>query len=160
MRTNREEVSLLLTRDKFIKREDSGQCEAYLKGPNILLISGLRRAGKSSFAMSLTQRNKSALLNFDDERLISLSTDDLNTVLQVFLELYPGFEFMIFDEIQNVKGWELFLNRMRRNKYKIIVTGSNANLLSREMATHLTGRYNDHVLFPMSFREFLYRYFC
>ncbi|MEW6619683.1 MAG: ATP-binding protein [bacterium] len=137
-----------------ISREGADRCERYIRYPNVLLITGLRRAGKSFFASQLVKNKKYAYLNFDDERLIEFNIQDFNLILECFYELYPDFEYLLFDEIQNVGGWELFVSRLR-DKYKIIITGSNANLLSKEMATHLTGRYSDFVLFPMSFREYL-----
>jgi len=101
-------------------------------------------------------RNKPyGYINFDDERLAGFEGRELNKILEVFYELYgKDLEFFIFDEIQNVSNWELFINRLRRTK-KIILTGSNANLLSGELSTHLTGRYIDFTLYPFSFGEFL-----
>ena len=140
--------------EKIVLREGLEQCRQYLNSPNILLISGMRRAGKSFFSHLLVGNRKYAFINFDDERLIGLETKDLNTILESFYELYAGFEFILLDEIQNIKGWELFVNRLR-NKYRIIITGSNANLLSAELATHLTGRFISFNVFPLSFKEFL-----
>ncbi|MCD4843275.1 MAG: AAA family ATPase [Methanosarcinales archaeon] len=79
----------------------------------------------------------------------------MNLVLQAFYELYSTeLEYFMLDEIQNVPGWELFANRLRRTK-KVVLTGGNAKLLSGELATHLTGRYTDVTLYPFSFCEFL-----
>lgn len=137
-----------------IPREGADICERYIRHPNVLLISGLRRAGKSFFADQVVKNKKYAYLNFDDERLIEFYSRDFNTTMECFYELYSDFDYLLFDEIQNIRGWELFVSRLR-NKYKIIITGSNANLLSKEMVTHRTGRYSDFVLFPMSFKEYL-----
>lgn len=140
--------------ESIINREGIGRCSKYITSPNLLLISGLRRAGKSFFSHLLLKDNNYVFVNFDDERLIDLQTKDLNLVIECFFELYNEFKFIIFDEIQNINGWELFISRMRE-KYSVIVTGSNANLLSHELATHLTGRFVNFTLFPLSFREFL-----
>jgi predicted AAA+ superfamily ATPase len=93
-------------------------------------------------------------INFDDERLMGLKTEDLDKILQAFYELYGEIRLIILDEPQNVKGWELFANRLRRTK-KVIITGSNSNLLFGELSTHLTGRYIDFKLYPLSFKEIL-----
>jgi predicted AAA+ superfamily ATPase len=101
------------------------------------------------------EKRKFAYINFDDERLVDFKTEDFNQLLQVFYELYGrGIEFFLFDEIQNIANWQIFINRLRRTK-KIIITGSNAKLLSGELATFLTGRYLDFALYPFSFAEFL-----
>ena len=94
-------------------------------------------------------------INFDDERLAGVKANDLNDFLEVFLLLNEKVEYLLFDEIQNVEGWELFVNRLKRQGYNIVVTGSNSKLLSKEMATHLTGRHIAIELFPFSFQEFL-----
>lgn len=93
-------------------------------------------------------------INFDDERLAGIKTEDLNEILGSFYELYGDVEHIVLDEIQNVEKWELFANRLRRTK-KVIVTGSISKLLSGELSSHLTGRYIDIKLYPFSFREFL-----
>ena len=102
----------------------------------------------------IAKNHKFAYINFDDERLVGLKSEDLNKILESFYELYGEIELIILDEIQNITHWELFVNRLRRTK-KIILTGSNSKLLSGELSTHLTGRYLDKLLFPFSFREFL-----
>lgn len=150
----KEEILERLKKEETIPRDGFDICLSYIKHPNLLLISGIRRAGKSFFSHLLINQKYYAFLNFDDERLIEFKTKDFNIALECFYELYKDFNYIVFDEIQNIEGWELFINRLR-NKYKIIITGSNANLLSHDMATHLTGRFSDFVLFPLSFKEFL-----
>ncbi len=151
-----KERNKLLTTEKIIERE-SGKEKALnaLKFPNILAVLGVRRCGKSVFSWLVLNGKKYGYINFDDEALYGISTQDLNLVLKAFYELYgTDLEFIVLDEIQNIVGWELFANRLRRTK-KVIVTGSNSRILSGELATHLTGRYIDFTLFPFSFREFL-----
>lgn len=143
-----------LKREHLIPRVGSQTCNKYLSHPHVLLISGLRRVGKSVFSKLLAHNKNCPSLNFDDERLLGLTTADLNLVLECFYELYPTFGSILLDEIQNVPGWELFVNRLRE-QFRVIVTGSNAHLLSSEMATHLTGRFNAYNLFPLTFREFV-----
>jgi predicted AAA+ superfamily ATPase len=98
---------------------------------------------------------KYSFVNFDDERLAFISPNDLNNLLEALYEVYGDFKYLLLDEIQNVHGWELFANRLQRYGINTFVTGSNANLLSRELSTHLTGRFIEMEIFPFSFREFL-----
>ena len=100
-------------------------------------------------------KGESFYLNFEDDRLIQFEVSDFQTLLEIWIELYGDSKFVFFDEIQNVPGWERFVRRLVDQKYKIFITGSNANLLSRELGTHLTGRYIQIELYPLSFREFL-----
>lgn len=93
--------------------------------------------------------------NFDDDRLAHLKVDDLNTVLSCIYQIYgTDIRYIFLDEVQDVEGWHLFVNRLLRSELHVVVTGSNAKLLSGELATHLTGRYNEIRLFPFSFREY------
>lgn len=152
----REEIAELLEKRKTVEREvPKERLLKLLSHPNILAILGVRRCGKSVLSLMLLKGQKYGYMNFDDERLFGIEAKDLNSVLQAFYELYgSGLEYVILDEIQNVAGWELFANRLRRTK-KVVLTGSNAKLLSGELATHLTGRYADFILYPFSFKEFL-----
>ncbi len=117
------------------------------------IITGPRRCGKSVLAFELAKREKFGYINFDDERL-NLQADELNKVLEAIYELNGDVRLLLFDEIQEVKGWEKFISRLVDSK-RIIITGSNARMLSKEFATYLTGRHISHVLLPFSFREFL-----
>jgi len=149
-----EELQGIEKRENIIQRKGIEKAKGALKYPNILAVLGVRRCGKSIFSYLLAKAHKMGYINFDDERLAGLKTEDLNKILESFYELYQDIDYIILDEIQNVNNWELFVNRLRRTK-KIILTGSNSNLLSGELATHLTGRYIDFRLFPFSFKEFL-----
>jgi len=125
----------------------------------IRVITGPRRAGKSSFAAHLAARearegNESfGYVNFDDERLAAL--DDGDALLAALDSLHDKPALLFLDEIQNLPRWELFVNRLQRSKRRVILTGSNAHLLSSELATHLTGRHLALPLLPFSFREYL-----
>lgn len=121
------------------------------------VVIGVRRSGKSTIChkVLLDKGIKYAYINLDDDRLAHLQTEDLNTVLSCIYQLYgTDIQYLFFDEIQNVEGWHLFVNRLLRTNLRIFVTGSNAKLLSGELATHLTGRYNEIHLFPFSFSEY------
>ncbi len=119
------------------------------------IITGIRRCGKSTLAQMALMKLKYAFVNFDDERLNDLQPEDLNFMLEALYTVYGEFEYLLLDEIQNVEGWHLFVNRLLRNKIRVVLTGSNSNLLSREMATHLTGRYSIVELLPFSYGEYL-----
>ena len=154
IKEQREELEKIEKEERIIEREGLNKSKDLLKYPNILAILGIRRCGKSIFSYLLAKQNKFAYINFDDERLVGLKSEDLDKILESFYELYGDIDYIILDEIQNVNNWELFVNRLRRTK-KIILTGSNSKLLSGELSTHLTGRYLDLILFPFSFKEFL-----
>jgi hypothetical protein len=154
VKEQREELDRIITQENIIEREALLYAQKYLSYPNVLVITGIRRCGKSIFSYLLEKGKKFAYINFDDERLSSILVDNLDSLLSSVYELYGEVEYIILDEIQNINGWELFVNRLRRTK-KVIVTGSNSNLLSSELATHLTGRHIDIKLFPFSFKEFL-----
>lgn len=120
----------------------------------IKVITGPRRAGKSFYAVHLIQQAGSyGYLNFDDERLTAV--DDYDEIVSAIKAVYGNPHYLLFDEIQNLPRWELFVNRLQRQGFRLLITGSNANLLSSELSTHLTGRHTVHVLFPFSFGEFL-----
>ncbi len=120
------------------------------------VVIGVRRSGKSMLCLKvlIESGKKFAYVNFDDENLEDLTKKDLNTVLEAAYMVYGDFDYLFLDEAQNVTGWHLFVNRMLRKKMHIVLTGSNANLLSSDLATHLTGRYNEISLYPFSFEEF------
>ncbi len=125
--------------------------------PLAQVIIGVRRSGKSTLCHKVLLEHgvRYGYANFDDDRLANLQTEDLNTVLSCIYQIYgTDIQYVFLDEIQNVKGWHLFVNRLLRSNLHIVVTGSNAKLLSGELATHLTGRYNEIHLFPFSFSEY------
>lgn len=154
IREQREELEHAEKDQHLVAREGLEEAKKALRHPNILAVLGIRRCGKSIFSYLLAKEKVFGYINFDDERLIGLKPEDLNKILESFYELYGDIEYIVLDELQNIKGWELFVNRLRRTK-KVIVTGSNSRLLSGELATHLTGRHLDMTLFPFSFREML-----
>lgn len=135
-------------------KEDYVEREGNLKlsQPLIKVIIGPRRAGKSFFALHFL-KNNFGYVNFDDERLAGLTNyDEIVTALN---SLYHHPKEVLFDEIQNLDKWELFVNRLHRQGFNLILTGSNSHLLSQELATHLTGRHLSVLIFPFSFKEYL-----
>lgn len=127
-----------------------------LNSPQAQVVIGVRRSGKSTLCLqTLTGADvKFAYVDFDDERLAGLGTKQLNDVLEVLYKIYGDFNYIFLDEIQNIEGWPLFVNRLLRTKMHVILTGSNAKLLSSDLATHLTGRSSEINLYPFSFSEF------
>ena len=119
------------------------------------VVIGVRRSGKSTLCFNALRKAgvHYAYANFDDERLEELETKDLDNVLQTLYKIYGKFDYLFLDEIQNIDGWPLFVNRLLRQKIHIIISGSNAKLLSAELATHLTGRHHKIELFPFSFKD-------
>ena len=127
-----------------------------LNSPQAQVVIGVRRSGKSTLCLqTLTGADvKFAYADFDDERLVGLGTKQLNDVLEVLYKIYGDFKYIFLDEIQNIEGWPLFVNRLLRTKMHVILTGSNAKLLSSDLATHLTGRSSEINLYPFSFSEY------
>lgn len=119
------------------------------------VVIGVRRSGKSTLCFNALERSKVsyAYVNFDDENLIDLSVKDMNNVLQVLYSIYGDFTHLFFDEIQNIEGWHLLVNRMLRKGIHVLLTGSNSKLLSGELASHLTGRHHTIELLPFSFKD-------
>ncbi|MFH0856346.1 MAG: ATP-binding protein [bacterium] len=127
----------------------------YISTKQITIISGVRRCGKSTLLLQFSKHfDKFYYFNFDDERLIDFDVSDFENLMLAFKKMYEG-KVIFLDEIQNIAGWERFARRIYEEGYKIFITGSNAKLLSSELATHLTGRYFKIELFPFSFKEFL-----
>lgn len=121
------------------------------------VVIGVRRSGKSTLCHKALKSNNIlyAYANLDDDRLYGISTEDLNKLLCALYQIYgTDIKYVFLDEIQNVDGWHLFVNRLLRSGMRVFVTGSNAKLLSSELATHLTGRYNEIKLYPFSFAEY------
>lgn len=140
-------------KDGFIERNVS---ESFLTTKKISVISGIRRSGKSTLLKQISKDYKNyAYLNFEDERMLDFTYRDFNSLLEIFLELYGDQDIYLFDEIQNIFGWEKFVRRLFEDGKKIFITGSNAKLLSSELATSLSGRHLKMELFPFSFREYL-----
>ena len=142
-------------RSGYVKRDSYDLAASLLGDPLVKVVTGVRRCGKSTFCHQLLEGRSYGHLNFDDERLRSVNSENLDLVLEVILMEYNAPDYLLFDEIQNVEGWELFVNRLLRQGYNVILTGSNSKMLSRELATHLTGRHVQIELFPFSFKEYV-----
>jgi len=150
----KEEVKEIF-KTKIIEREIEEKVRDSLKDNLIKVIIGIRRCGKSVLSHQILKEKNYGYINFDDERLIGAKAEDLNDFLEVLKEINPDFNYLLLDEIQNVEGWELFVNRLKRMGHNLIITGSNSKLLSKELSTYLTGRHFAVELYPFSFEEFL-----
>lgn len=150
--SQKNERDTLRERDT-IPRDDLEAARLAMGSGLIKVVTGPRRAGKSVFAQQMLQGSEFAYVNFDDERLLGLT--DFDDLLKAIVQVYGDVRTILLDEIQNITGWELFVSRLHRQGYNLVLTGSNAHLLSRELATHLTGRYREFRLLPFSFGEYL-----
>lgn len=140
---------------KWVARKEESLFEFDTKMAQVVI--GVRRSGKSTICHKVLLKRgiRYGYVNLDDDRLADIKTEDLNTVLSCVYQIYgTNISYLVLDEIQDVDGWYLFVNRLLRTDLHIFVTGSNAKLLSGELATHLTGRYNEIHLFPFSFSEY------
>ncbi len=141
-----------LARD-YIPRDKLGYAQQWLRAELIKVIVGPRRAGKSTFAFMLLKDVPFMYFNFDEEAIHLL--EDTDKLLEALHAVYGDVNTVFFDEIQNLPRWELFVNRLYREGYNVILTGSNARLLSGELATALTGRHIPIEIMPFNFQEFL-----
>jgi predicted AAA+ superfamily ATPase len=148
------EVRVILERCA-VEREWEKAMAGDLDDDLVKVITGVRRCGKSALAHRILRDKAYGYINFDDERLLGVCASDLNVLWETLLEDKPDLRYLLLDEIQNVEGWELFVNRLQRNGIRVVLTGSNAHLLSRELATHLTGRHRLYEVYPYSFKEYL-----
>lgn len=141
--------------ESFFARTLTQTMLRFTTNPSILIISGIRRSGKSTIQRIFQQElaKSDYYFNFDDERLVQFQVKDFQLLLEVLIERFGDHSTFYFDEIQNIKGWERFIRRLYEQGKKIYLTGSNAKLLSRELGTHLTGRYIQFEVYPLSFQE-------
>jgi hypothetical protein len=149
---HRRERDLIL-RKSFIPREASAPLSKALSSTLVKVVTGPRRAGKSTLAFQALAGRNFAYVNFEDEALRGEFTGD--ELVKAIRAVYGDAEFFFFDEIQNYPHWESFINKLHRRDHNVIVTGSNSKLLSRELGSALTGRHLAFELLPFSFREFL-----
>ena len=124
---------------------------------------GVRQCGKSYMLYQRIQQllkeghgiREIVYVNFDDERLRQMKTEELDLILQSYASMHEGKPLLFFDEIQNIEGWVHFARRLANQKFQVYITGSNAKMLSRDIATTLGGRYWTVNMYPLSFKEFI-----
>lgn len=124
----------------------------YRDSKMIKLITGPRRAGKSSLALQMLRGQNFAYLNFDDSAI--LDGFDESKVEDLLDEVYSGYKFLLLDEVQNLTGWSIWVEKLYRRGTNLIITGSNANMLSDDIAAILSGRYLEIRLYPFSAEEY------
>lgn len=149
--SQRQELESKLKED-YVERKTA---PVDINSPLIKVIIGPRRSGKSFFAIHFLHENiqNFGYINFDDERIAEVK--DYDDIINAIDIVYNNPKHILFDEIQNLPKWELFVNRLQRKGLNLIITGSNSNLLSKELATHLTGRHSVIDIFPFSFAEYI-----
>src|SRR3989344_3391456 len=153
--------NVIVSQRDFLDKSEQGtlrekEQEVKIEDSFALIITGIRRCGQSTFLNQLLKKQKKGYyLNLEDPRLDGFELSDFNKIEIIMKELYGENGVYFFDEIQVVLGWERFIRYLIDKKEKIVLTGSNASILSRELGTKLTGRHLSVELFPFSFKEFL-----
>lgn len=139
----------------YIERTKEKEAKKWLSSDLIKVVLGPRRAGKSVFSLMLLKNQQFAYFNFDDESLPGEEKLNLDELMSELRQAYGATKYILFDEIQNLPKWELFVNRLHREGFNLVLTGSNARLLSKELATALTGRHIPIQILPFDFKEIL-----
>ena len=147
----RKERDELISRP-YLTRRNSLDIDLLLSSHLIKLITGPRRVGKSTQALLMLRNKNFAYLNFDNRSL--LDAWDANLVMRTLEDVYLGYEYLLLDEVQNLTGWDLWVSELYRQGKNLVITGSNAKMLSSEMATVLTGKYLQVEMLPFSLEEF------
>ena len=146
-------------KEEGIVRDKLNKIEELKKIPHIIIISGLRRCGKSTLLKQIKSKlypdKNNAYLNFENEKLFNFQIQEFDKIYESFLQLDEQNEVFFLDEIQNLENWEVAIRRLYEKKIKFYITGSNASLLSKELGTKLTGRHVNITLYPFSFKEYL-----
>ena len=149
--SQRKERDDLLAQN-YISRHITFNTDELLSSHLIKLITGPRRVGKSTQALLMLRNKNFAYLNFDKQELLDNWNADL--VMRLLDEVYPGYDYLLLDEVQNLLHWDVWVTELFRQGKNMIITGSNANMLSSEMATVLTGKYLPIEMLPFSLAEF------
>ena len=147
----RKERDELLSRQYLTRRSNHDE-DMLLNSHLIKLITGPRRVGKSTQALLMLRNKNFAYLNFDSQQL--LDAWDANLVMRMLDDVYPGYDYLLLDEVQNLEGWDMWVSELYRIGKNLVITGSNAKMLSSEMATVLTGKYLQVEMLPFSLEEF------
>src|SRR3989344_5009226 len=146
----------LSIKQNFVPRELLNEIVKWFSDNRVLLLTGVRRCGKSTLLKELIEQTSEwGYVNFEDERFLDFQATDFESLNEVLIEIYGPIKVYFFDEIQNIAKFETFVRRLQDDGKKVVITGSNASLLSKEFGTRLTGRYKAFEIYPFSFREFL-----
>lgn len=152
---------IIINRQDWLKSIQITKRDISIENEANYAFTGLRRAGKSYFLYQIIQQNfdndydQVLMINFEDERLMELTHADLHLILEAYSELYDKKPVLFLDEIQNIPMWQKFVRRLTDDGLRVYVTGSNAEMLSYEIATTLGGRFINQEILPLSFSEYL-----
>ena len=150
---------IILNKEYGLERTTLKEIETKAKLPHVVVLTGLRRSGKSTILRQLIKKHYHDedfyYINFEDERLFNFPASEFNNIYEALVSLYGKKKTFFLDEIQNVVNFETFVRRFYEEGFKFFITGSSATLLSKELGTKLTGRHVDIVVRPFSFLEFL-----
>lgn len=147
----RKERDELMSRP-YLTRRSNQDTDLLLNSSLIKLITGPRRVGKSTQALLMLRDKNFAYLNFDNYSL--LEAWDANLVMRMLDDVYPDYDYILLDEVQNLEAWDLWVSELYRMGKNLVITGSNARMLSSEMTTVLTGKYLQVEMLPFSLEEF------
>ncbi|HSX20920.1 MAG TPA: ATP-binding protein [Gammaproteobacteria bacterium] len=141
----------------YVERQINSVITPLLHGSSIIIITGVRRCGKSVVLKNIrkSMQESDYYLNFDDDRLVNFTVEDFQMLYEIFVEMFGEQKTFYFDEIQNILEWERFVRRLHEHGNKVFITGSNASMLSVELGTRLTGRNISVSMYPYSFYEFV-----
>ncbi len=149
----------ILNKNYGIKREVLKDVESKIKLPHVVVLTGLRRSGKSTLLRQLIKEQYKDedfyYINFEDERFLDFPASEFNRLYEALASLYGKKKTFFLDEIQNIANFEVFVRRFYEEGFKFFITGSSATLLSKELGTKLTGRHVDITVRPFSFTEYL-----
>jgi len=142
--------------DGTIKRDILAEILNWFNDNRVIILTGIRRCGKSTVLRQIMKNKENfCYVNFEDERFLDFKSQDFESLNEILIEIYNNPKIYFFDEIQNIEKFETFVRRLQDEGKKIIITGSNASLLSKEFGTRLTGRSKLFEIFPFSFLEYL-----
>ena len=142
--------------DETVERDILNEILQWFTDNRILILTGLRRSGKSTILRQIMQKmTQYCYVNFEDERFLDFKAQEFEQLNEVLIEIYGNLTIYFFDEVQNIDKFETFIRRLQDQGKKVVITGSNATLLSKELGTRLTGRYKSFEIYPFSFREYL-----
>ena len=149
----KEEIEKL---DGTVKRDILDEILNWFKDNRVIILTGIRRCGKSTLLRQIMNQKKDyCYVNFEDERFLDFKAQDFEKLNEILIEIYNTPKIYFFDEVQNIDKFETFVRRLQDEGKKVVITGSNATLLSKEFGTRLTGRYKPFEIYPFSFFEYL-----
>ena len=142
--------------DNTVKRDILDDILHWFKDNRVMILTGIRRCGKSTILKQIMKnKDNYCYVNFEDERFLDFKAQDFEKLNEILIEIYGPPMIYFFDEIQNIEKFETFVRRLQDEGKKVVITGSNASLLSKEFGTRLTGRYKPFEVFPFSFLEYI-----